>query len=251
MTMRDLLLRGMLVGACAAIVAFGVAQALGENPIGEAIQFESTSEAHTHAGQADRAGSAHEEEAPVSRSTQSGVGLFVGLLAFGVAIGGLFALAYGSVQGRMGNLGARSTAALVALGGFVGVCLLPELKYPANPPAVGDPDTIGDRTALYFTMIAISLVVVISVPLIARRLAPSVGGWNAGLLGGAVGLVSIALAYALMPSAGGTPADFPADVLWDFRIASIAIQASVWLTIGVLFGLLTQRRLQAAGMASG
>ena len=49
-------------------------------------------------------------------------------------------------------------AIAVAVTGFAGVFLLPFLKYPANPPAVGDPDTIGRRTALYLVAVAWSLL---------------------------------------------------------------------------------------------
>ena len=34
---------------------------------------------------------------------------------------------------------------------------MPSLKYPANPPAIGEPETIAYRIGLYFLMIFISL----------------------------------------------------------------------------------------------
>ena len=46
----------------------------------------------------------------------------------------------------------------LAASGFVAVYLVPYLKYPANPPAVGNPDTIGTRTGLYFVMIVLSII---------------------------------------------------------------------------------------------
>jgi Probable cobalt transporter subunit (CbtA) len=236
---RTLLIRGMLVGLAAGVLAFVVAKAVGESQIGHAIAFEST---HDHA-----AGSGgHEDGASVSRTVQSTTGLLLGLLLFSAAIGGLFALAYACVQGRLGLLGARATAALVALAGFAGVYLLPELKYPANPPAVGNPETIGRRTTLYFAMIAISLTIVIGALIVARRLAGRLGGWNAGLLAGAGALVALGSAYQVMPGADATPAGFPADVLWRFRVASLAIQATVWAAIGLLFGAWTERSLRSA-----
>ncbi|WP_322762579.1 CbtA family protein [Frankia sp. Cr2] len=233
---RALLTRGMLVGALAALCAFVVAKVLGESQVGHAIAFESAR---------DAAEGVHGTEL-VSRTVQSTIGLFTGLLVFGVAIGGLFALAYAGVQGRLGGLGARGTAAFVALAGFVGMYLLPDLKYPANPPSIGNSDTIGERTSLYFTMMLISLAVVIGGAVTARRLAARFGAWDAALLAMAGGLVVVGLAYYLLPPVHETPQGFPADVLWRFRIASLAIQVSLWTTIGLLFGALTDRAVRSA-----
>ena len=46
--------------------------------------------------------------------------------------------------------------------GFVSVSLLPFVAYPPNPPAIGDPETIGTRTALYFIMLAISIIAAVT-----------------------------------------------------------------------------------------
>ena len=73
-------------------------------------------------------------------------------LAVGVALGGLVGLASAFAVGRLGRLTPRQSTGLVAAVGFVGFALVPFLKYPANPPAVGSADTIGDRTALYWVL---------------------------------------------------------------------------------------------------
>jgi Probable cobalt transporter subunit (CbtA) len=78
------------------------------------------------------AGEASEPEL-VGREMQAGLGLFVGVIVYSAAIGGLFSLVFAFVYGRAGRLGPRATAALLALAGFVAIVLVPELKYPANP----------------------------------------------------------------------------------------------------------------------
>ena len=88
----------------------------------------------------------------VSRATQAGLGLLTGVTVYSAAFGGLFALAFALVNGRVGGLGVRANAALLAGGAFVSIYVVPNLKYPANPPSVGQPETIGSRTALYFAM---------------------------------------------------------------------------------------------------
>jgi hypothetical protein len=237
---RALLVRGMLCGLAAGVVAAVVAKLLGEGAVGKSIYFESRREA------AEGMPAGHEV---FSRTVQNTAGLFTGMVLFGIAVGGLFALAYACAQGRLGAAGARASAALVALGAFVGLYLVPILKYPANPPSIGNPDTIGHRTALYFSMIAVAVVVVISVFVAANQLTDRLGRWNAVIVAAVGGLVVVGAAYALLPDVHETPPGFPADVLWRFRIASLAIQASVWAVIGLLFGALTERSYRRAAAA--
>jgi predicted cobalt transporter CbtA len=55
------------------------------------------------------------------------------------------------------------------------------------------------------------------------------------------GLVTIT-AIALLPTYTEVPADFPATVLYEFRMASLATQLSLWATIGLALGELFHRR---------
>jgi len=141
---RALLVRGMLAGLAAGVLAFAFAYAFGEPQVQAAIDFED-----------HLARIAHEPiaAAVVSRGTQRTIGLLSGLVAMGVALGGLFALTFAWAYGRIGPLGARATAALLALGAYLTVTVVPFTKYPANPPGVGDADTIDRRTLLFVAMI--------------------------------------------------------------------------------------------------
>ena len=67
------------------------------------------------------------------------------------------------------------------------------------------------------------------------------GPWNATVLGGAVFLAMIGVAAAVLPGVNEVPQDFPAATLWQFRVASLGIQAILWTVIGLLFGALTER----------
>ncbi|MCO6005411.1 CbtA family protein [Actinoallomurus purpureus] len=231
---RSLLVRGMLVGLAAALLALVVAWIFGEPQVGHAIGFEEH--------QAALAGEPPEPEL-VSRSMQKTLGLATGIGLYGVALGGLFALAFAFAYGRIGSFGARATSALVALAGFTAVELAPFMKYPANPPSVGSPDTIGKRTALYFGLILISVLFAIAAVLIGRRLAPRLGNWNAALTAVGVFIALLGVAYLTMPTVQEVPKDFPAVVLWRFRLSSLGIQATLWTALGLLFGPLTERRL--------
>src|SRR5215468_10697179 len=163
------LLRGMLVGIIAGLLCFSFLKVVGEPQVDRAIAFETRldeakAEAAAQALIAKGLPAPKEEPEPelVSRGVQAGIGLFTGVMIYNVAFGGLFALAFGLAYGRMGDFDPRTTAALLAAFGFVAVYVVPNMKYPANPPAVGEPTTIGMRTALYFSMIAISLAAMIA-----------------------------------------------------------------------------------------
>ena len=130
---------------------------------------------------------------------------------------------------------------MLAATGFVAIYLVPTLKYPANPPAVGEPETIGIRTALYFVMIAISLAAMFASLAIKRVYVARFGEWNADLLVAACYIVLVGIAALLLPAVNEVPDQFPAIVLWNFRIASIGAQLIVWATLGLLFGALSQR----------
>jgi len=140
---------GMLVGVLAGLLASGFAWIFGEPQVDLAISFEQ----HMH----HMAGEASEPEL-VSRAVQSTAGLLTGIVVYGCALGGIFALVFAYAYGRIGRLTPRATATVLAAAGFLTLILVPQIKYPANPPAVGDRDTIGPRTALYFTMMAISVI---------------------------------------------------------------------------------------------
>ncbi|MFE2324086.1 CbtA family protein [Streptomyces sp. NPDC059385] len=233
---RILLVRGMLAGALAGLAAFLVAYLLGESKIDAAIAIEEAG--HLAAGHDHGA-----EEAPVSRALQATAGLGTGVILYGVALGGIAALVFCFALGRIGRFGPRSTAALVTAGLFVTVTLVPFFKYPANPPAVGDPDTAARRTALYLMMIALSALLAAGALILGRRLAPKLGNWNASVVAGLGFVLLVGISYAVLPGINEVPADFPAALIWEFRLASLAIQTALWTTFGLAFGFLAERAL--------
>ena len=125
---RSLLIRGLLAGLLAGVVAFVFAYLFGEPQLDRAIAFEQRIAQEEH--------HAAEPEL-VSRGVQSTVGLLFGTVAIGVALGGLFALVFAYAYGRVGRMGPRATSAMLALAAFVTIGLVPFVKYPPNPPAVG------------------------------------------------------------------------------------------------------------------
>jgi predicted cobalt transporter CbtA len=253
---RTLLIRGMLVGLVAGLLVFGVGRLAGEPHVDLAIAFEAQMDAakaheHAEAGAHTHAmpGMSNEEAEPelVSRPTQAGIGLFTGVMVYSAAFGGLFALVFAFADGRTAQLGPRALSALLAGAGFVAVYLVPNLKYPANPPAIGEPDTIGLRTALYFTIMLISVAAMVGAAILRKRLAARMDGWSAALIAAAAYIVVVGGAQGAMPTINEVPEQFPAVLLWQFRLASLGMQVVMWATIGLLFGALTERAASRRG----
>jgi len=217
--MSRLLGRGLLAGLAGGLIAFAFAHTFGETPIDQAIAFEDA-----HSTMAD--------PVLVSRALQSSLGLLTATCVFGLALGGLFALTFAVVQGRVSKLRPSVTAGLLALAGYLIVFAIPFLKYPANPPGVGDPGTIGRRTALYLSMIAVSVLAAIVAFRVRRH-----------VLGLAVYIALVAGAAFILPGVHEVPKGFPADTLWHFRLASLGTQACIWATLGLGFGALADRLL--------
>ncbi|WP_144149262.1 CbtA family protein [Paraburkholderia sp. BCC1884] len=238
---RKLLIRGMLAGIVAGLVTFGFAKIAGEPRVDQAISFEE------HAAAAR--GEAPEPEL-VSRATQSGLGLLTGVVTYGAAFGGLFALTFAYAYGRAGKSGIRTLSATIAVAAFVTLCVVPNLKYPANPPSVGDPETIGYRTGLYFLMIAISIAALVLSLQVRRFAYARLGAWNASIAAGAVFVVIIAAVQIALPTINEVPSTFPAALLWQFRVVAIGMQAILWTTIGLAFGALAERCLPATQKAA-
>jgi hypothetical protein len=267
---KKLLLRGALTGAFAGLLAFVFARIFAEPQIQAAIDYESGRDA-AQAVLDQAAGQPAESEGPelFSRAVQANVGIGAGMILFGLAMGLLFTVVYTVCLGRVGKVRPRTLALLVAGAGFLGMYLVPFLKYPANPPSIGRPDTIGDRGGLYLIMLVGSLVFLAAATWLGRRLAPRLGNWNASLIAGAAFVVVIGILMAVLPPLGHLSANvaeygvqptetplplknpagaivypgFPADTLFDFRFSSLIAQVILWGALGLSFGPLAERLL--------
>ncbi|WP_322048993.1 CbtA family protein [Paraburkholderia sp. J67] len=236
-----LLVRGMLAGIAAGLLTFAFAKFAGEPQVNQAIAFEEKVDAAK--------GEAPEPEL-VSREVQASYGLFTGVMVYGASIGGLFALVYAYARGRTGTLSARALSAWIALAAFVAIALVPNIKYPANPPSIGDPETIGYRTGLFFLTIAISIAVTVFSLKVRAALAAKWGGWNASIAALVLFVVVIGVIQAALPTINEVPGAFPAALLWKFRTVAIGMQAILWSVIGLAFGALVER-LERANLRRG
>ena len=265
---KRLILRGVIAGAIGGLIAFVFARIFAEPQIQSAIDYEGARDAAQQA--LDKAAGLPVEAEGMelfSRTIQADVGIGVALIFFGAAMGALFAVAYAICLGRTGRLRPRNLALLVAGGAFLSFYLVPFLKYPANPPDVGNHDTIGQRSTFYLLMVACSVLFLILTVWLGRRLQARFGNWNAALIAGGVFIAATAIVMLVLPSFGDlaankqfhqatetpTPltdpsgkivfAGFPADLLYNFRLYSIGAQLLMWTAIGLIFGPLAERLL--------
>ena len=238
---RDLLWRGMLAGILAALLATLFAWVVAEPQVDRAIALEASHE--------PRGMDADDQEAPVSRATQKGIGLVTAVLLYGSAAGGVFSLVFTYCYGRIGRIGPRSLALLLAVLGFAAIVLVPAIKYPPNPPAVGQADTIQLRTAAYFGMVAISMVALVVGLRLRSMVKDRIGALDAAIAGTLAYIVLVVAAQAGMPNIDEVPAAFPAALLWNFRLASIGMQFRRWAVLAVAFGRMAETCLQAADRA--
>jgi predicted cobalt transporter CbtA len=225
----SLALTAALVGLFAGLVAATFASIAGEPAVDAAIAIEEANAA----AHPDPAGHGDAEEASVSRSDQRGVGLFGAYALSGAAFGGLLALTtFGLRQGRPDPARRVLLAGVILAGAFT---VAPWLKYPPNPPAVGDPGTLGERQGLYVAVICIAAALGLGATILNRRLRAA--GWadhrRLAAIVATVAVVMLAV-YAVLPPAPDDVA-VPATLVWRFRVASLGANLSLWtvLTLGV------------------
>jgi predicted cobalt transporter CbtA len=247
---RQVIGRGLLAGAVAGLLAFLFARIFVEPVIGRAIGYEDG------IGEAREAahGGGHEHGVELfTRGIQANIGMGFGVLAFSVAMGALFAVAFCVAYGRFGDVSVRALSVLLAGGMLVGLYVVPALKYPANPPAVSLDETIRQRTLLYLLMVVLSAALLIGAVYLARRLAQRLGAWSATLVGAAAYIVAVGAVMLILPTIDETPGPlrdgagtiiyegFPADDLYEFRLFSLGTQVVMWATIGLVFATLVSR----------
>jgi predicted cobalt transporter CbtA len=219
---RSPFLRGAVSGAAAGLLAATVAFVVLEPVLREAIALEGAG-----------------DDGLVSRAVQERLGAPLAFVLVGIAFGLVLAAVDRAV--RPGGTPWRRSLLLTALL-FAAVAAFPQLRYPANPPGVGDPDTVSERTWGYLAAILVGVLLACLIGLAARQLAES-GRLDPArqvlLLFGGLALVTVC--WALLPGSAD-PAEVPADLVWDFRIRSLGVTSLLWLTLGVTYGALALRQ---------
>ena len=226
---RAALIAGLVAGLAASL--FGLA--VTERYLDRTITLEETREA------ADANGTEMHQEV-FSRRTQK-AGLVLGDTLYGIAIACLFAGVYGLLAARRTEPARRRLLRQLAAGAIVAIVIVPFLKYPANPPGIGDAETLAHRQALYLACLALAVAGACATVNVHGALSGRRGRWTALAGSGGVALLWLAGILLLLPGRSDE-ATVPGRLLWQFRLSSVAAQLILWGVFAVLFARLLEPR---------
>jgi predicted cobalt transporter CbtA len=228
---RTIVLAALLIGVLAGLAGAVFHTVATEPRVDDAIAIEEAAAEADHAmsgGEADDG-----EEVSVSRSDQKGAGLFLAYALTGAAFGLFLAITSLSLRTTTGGPFRRVAVSGLVLAGAITVA--PWLKYPPNPPAVGDPDSVGERERLFVLLLVLSALLLAGLAHLSARLRRA--EWPddrrvAAVVG--AGLVAFAVLFAVMPASPDT-VSVPANLVWQFRLNSLTGNLLVWtfLTVGL------------------
>lgn len=216
------LLSGVIAGTILALVNQGVVEPF----IEQAIELENQQAAAN--GEI-----VNPTELAAFRLWQKGGSIAAGAV-LGLSLGALFGLVF--AYGRKILPGSTNLKKALVLAAIVWVVLYvaPAIKYPANPPAVGDPETIYLRQALYVAILAISGFSALGLAILSRKVKMN------RLVAPAIYAGIIAVAFVALP-ANPDAISAPMDLVNSFRIASGATMTMFWMLLGAILGAFWDR----------
>lgn len=196
------------------------------------------------------AGEGHDHGALFTRGEQV-VGGVSAAIVYGLLLSVVFGTVLAATRHRLHLPSDLHRSALLALAGFVCTGLVPALKYPASPPGVGDPATVGERTVQHLTLVGAALALAVGVAILHRRLRgrfPAESALALSVVASTVGALALIGLWPDNPDV--VPAGYPPTLLWDFRVQSLATIALLWSTLGLGLGwALTRLERRPAGPA--
>lgn len=216
----------LVSGAIAGTILGLINQILVEPYIDQAIAIEAQ---HTVAS----GESVDVDELVQYRLWQKGGEIVAGTI-LGTSISALFGIVY--IYSRNSLPGSNNKKKGLILAGimFFVIFLIPALKYPANPPAVGDPETIEYRESLYISMLVISGLTALGVAILYRSLGQT-RRESRKIVVPTVYAVIIALAFVVLP-ANPDEITISSNLVMNFRIVSIITMGIFWGILGILLG---------------
>ena len=153
----------------------------------------------------------------------------------GTSVGALFGIVFALTRNSLpGNNNVKKALVLAGIMWFT-MFLIPFLKYPANPPTVGDAETVVLRSILYLSFIAISGFGAVGFYKLSKKFQ------NNKKLVALIGYgVFISAVFFAMPE---NPDEItaPMDLVNEFRIMSFLGVSSFWISIGVILGFFWNR----------
>ena len=162
------------------------------------------------------------------------IGEIVAGTIFGTSLGALVGIVFAYTRNRLpGSTNQKKALILTGLMFFV-LFLIPALKYPPNPPAVGNLSTIYYREILYIVILAISGLSSLLLAILYRRLSAF---RSKNIIIPLLYAIIVSAAYLMLPS-NPDEITIPSYLMTNFRVASVTTMAMFWVLLGVIFGSL-------------
>ena len=168
------------------------------------------------------------------RAWQKGGQLLAGVI-LGTSIGALFGIVFALSRNSLPGNGNIKKALVLAGVMWFTIYFIPFLKYPANPPTVGDADTVVLRAILYLSFIAISGFAAVGFYKLSKKFKG-----NKKLVALVGYAVFISAVFVVMPE-NPDGVNAPMDLVNGFRIMSLLGVSTYWIAIGLTLGLLWNR----------
>lgn len=168
------------------------------------------------------------------RNWQKGGQVLAGVI-LGISIGALFGIIFTFARNSLPGTNYVKKALILAGMMWLTLYFIPFLKYPANPPTVGDAETVVLRGVLYLSFIAISGFGALGFYKLSKRFQGPTKLLSALGYG-----VFISLVFLAIPE-NPDEVNAPIDLVNGFRFVSVLGVSSFWISIGLIFGLLWNR----------
>src|SRR5919112_2461956 len=147
----------LLAGAIAGTILGAINQVAVEPYIERAIELEMLQQQQNTPAQSGQVINNNPSEFAAYRLWQRGGEIIAGTI-LGLSIGSLYGIVFAYTRGSISGTNNKKKALIVASIRWFVLFLMPALKYPPNPPAVGNPETIYYRQRLYVAILAISVI---------------------------------------------------------------------------------------------
>ena len=181
------------------------------------------------------------------------VGMAAGLAVLGVLFGAVFTGLYHLVRLASPGWNMWAWSSIAGFLGFWAISLFAQLKYPLNPPGIGEGTSLLARQGFQFLFIAVSILAVVGVCFAVRKVVQSqphgVGRWL-GLSGIAVAYAVVAIAaFLLIPgNPDAIPEWVPEGLVIMFRSFSIIGHFLLWM--GIALGVAGYIRYKEKGICA-
>ncbi len=165
-------------------------------------------------------------------------GAFAGGAIYGAGLAALFGVIFVFTTNKLPGKNNKQKAIFLAGIMWFVLFLMVALKYPANPPAVGDPETIYYRQTLYVGYIMISGLAALGMAVIWIKTRVNSKKIIIPLMYAAI----MVTAYAVMPS-NPDKIEISMDLIQTFRVLTATTIGVFWGILGIIFGSLWDKFL--------